>query len=185
MLGSMLTATIPALIDLFTGMGKNKTEAAKLAHDVQMLILQNNQEQFNKIMENLSAQATIENTLAENGKNGYRALFAWGLTWGALYGILGLPIIQSILALLGLCGVSVEHLHIALDILPKVDVPFIVGTLGAMIGIYGVREWGKQESMKTLNKQQFYDSLRTRLGPLTPTLVNALEEALSKSPGKI
>lgn len=154
MAANIITMLAPKIIDTlfdFLGVkGKNTVELEKMKAEAQARIIDAMSAEAEREVSNANKQADINAIAANNGQLGWRNLLGWGLTAAAIYSLLGLPILKSIAAVLVLCGVDATHVQQCISLLPALNLEVIMPMLGGLLGLYGVREWGKQQTIKSL-----------------------------------
>lgn len=132
----------------------------------------------------LQGQIGINQIEATAGRLGWRNWLGKGLTIAVLYQVLVLPVIHSVLSLLILCGVEPATIAQVQLALPKYDTQSIIPMLTGLLGLYTARGFEKQGYAKTIasvDKEQFYATVRQGSGKLTQEQVDLFEKAFANA----
>ena len=132
----------------------------------------------------LKGQMDINKIEAEAGRLGWRNWLCVGLTAAFLFGTLGLPIIESLAALLIFAGVDPITIKAFKAALPLFPYEMIFTMLSGLLGLYTARGYEKTKYAKIgagLNKEVLFDELRKGYGSLSQPHVDMINKAIKKA----
>ncbi len=171
-MGPGLLALIPSVLQIVNKVIPDKSAAAKIQGEILLLQAKGEfstiENQFNinlKQLEINSAEASNPNA----PKFGWRSLVGYGCALAFLVNFVALPVLSYLLALFNVTAPG----------LVQFDMSSIIALLTGMLGIGGMKTYENYQRM-SLDRTKLFNSIRSRIGPLTGDQVDAIDNALDE-----